>query len=50
MKRYNINNYVIYHKDLQQTLSNVPDIGYEKLNRDDLIVKFMPLTENLELI
>ena len=47
MKRYNINNYVIYHKDLQQTLSNVPNIGYEKLNRDDLIVKFMPLTENL---
>ena len=47
MKRYNINNYVIYHKDLQQALGSIPNIGYEKLNRDDLIVKFMPLTENL---
>jgi len=45
MKRYNINNYVIYHKDLEQAM---PDGKmWDEYTRDELIIKFMPLVENL---
>ena len=45
MKRYNINNYVIYHKDLEQAMPDHKE--WKNYTRDELIVKFMPLVENL---
>ena len=45
MKRYNINNYVIYHKDLEQSMPESK--MWDEYTRDELIIKFMPLVENL---
>jgi len=47
MKKYNITNYVRYQKDLKRTLSNLPRVFFDEYTRDNLIIKFMPLTENL---
>ena len=47
MKKYNIDNYVRYQKDLKETLNNLPGVFFDEYTRDQLITKFMPLTENL---
>ena len=47
MKKYNITNYVRYQKDLKESLNNLPGLFFDEYTRDELIVKFMPLTENL---
>jgi len=46
MKKYNIQNYIRYKDDLKESM---PDegISYEALTRDQLIIKFLPLVENL---
>ena len=45
MKKYNETNYVRYKEDLKATMPDQND--YSKLSRDEMIVKFMPLVENL---
>jgi RNA polymerase sigma factor (sigma-70 family) len=45
MKKYNVTNYVRYKEDLKATMPDQND--YSKLSRDEMIVKFMPLVENL---
>jgi len=48
MKHYNIQNYIRYRKDLEEALKRLtPDLEYYEYTRDQLITKFMPLTENL---
>tara|TARA_R100001132_G_C3248072_1_gene76281 strand:+ start:132 stop:899 length:768 start_codon:yes stop_codon:yes gene_type:complete len=49
MKKYNIKNYIRYKEDLKESLKNLHDYGtdYHKYSRDQLIVKFCPLVENL---
>ena len=55
MKKYNIQNYIRYKKDLEQTIKRIhknypPEIeltDYKRFTRDDLIIKFMPLVENI---
>ena len=47
MKKYNIDNYVRYQKDLKETLNNLPGVFFDEYTRNQLITKFMPLTENL---
>jgi len=50
MKNYNIQNYVRYKKDLEQSLdrlSKKPVKRYEDYSRDDLTILFMPLVENI---
>jgi RNA polymerase sigma factor (sigma-70 family) len=47
MKHYNIQNYIRYKKDLETTLSRLEDKTWGEYSRDELIVKFMPLVENL---
>jgi DNA-directed RNA polymerase specialized sigma subunit len=47
MKSYHIQNYIRYKKDLEQALKRLPDLDYHEYNEAQLIVKFMPLTENL---
>jgi RNA polymerase sigma factor (sigma-70 family) len=46
MKKYNVQNYVRYKEDIKRSM---PDefISYKELSRDKLIIKFMPLVENL---
>ncbi len=45
MKKYNIQNYLRYKKDLE--LSMPEGLFWDEYSRDELIIKFMPLVENL---
>ena len=45
MKKYHVPNYIRYKEDLKATMPEQND--YSKLSRDEMIVKFMPLVENL---
>jgi len=47
MKHYNIQNYIRYKKDLESTLKRLEDKPYSEYTRNELVTKFMPLTENL---
>ena len=45
MKKYNIENYIRYKEDLKRSM---PDGKFwDEYTRDELIIKFMPLVENL---
>ena len=47
MKYYNIQNYIRYKKDLEQSYKRLPQASdYRDYSRDELIVLFMPLVEN----
>ena len=45
MKKYNVPNYVRYKEDLKKSMPD--DKFYDYYTRDELIVKFLPLVENL---
>lgn len=45
MKKYDIANYVRYKEDLKASMPN--DKSYDQYNRQEMIVKFMPLVENI---
>ena len=45
MKKYNVSNYVRYKEDLKASMPD--DSAYSSYTRDELIIKFMPLVENL---
>jgi len=45
MKKYNVQNYIRYKEDLKRSMPE--DKFYDYYTRDELIVKFMPLVENL---
>lgn len=45
MKKYNVKNYIRYKEDLKQSMPVHKD--YHFYTRDELIVKFMPLVENI---
>ena len=47
MKKYNIENYVRYQSDLKEKLRRLPGLFFDEYTREELITKFMPLTENL---
>ena len=47
MKKYHIQNYVRWKHDMADALKRLPDLPYEELSREQLIVKFLPLVENL---
>ena len=55
MKHYNIQNYIRYKTDLEKTIKRIykkypPEIeltDYKSFSRDDLVVIFMPLVENI---
>lgn len=49
MKKYNVPGYIKDKLDLKQVLDRLPDHGndYEKYSRQELIVKFCPLAENI---
>tara|TARA_R100000900_G_scaffold142328_1_gene124039 strand:- start:498 stop:1253 length:756 start_codon:yes stop_codon:yes gene_type:complete len=45
MRKYNIQNYIRYKEDLKSTMPK--EKFYDYYTRDEMIVKFMPLVENL---
>ena len=47
MKKYNIQNYVRYKNDVASSLKKLDDRYYHEYERDELIIKFLPLVENL---
>ena len=46
MKKYNIKNYIRYKEDVKRSMPG-DKIAYSYYTRDELIIKFMPLVENL---
>ena len=47
MKHYNIQNYIRYKKDLESTLARLEGKMWDEYTRNELVIKFMPLVENL---
>ena len=48
MKNYNIQNYIRYKKDLEQSYNRLPDAyDYQEYTREQLVILFMPLVENI---
>ena len=45
MKKYNVQNYIRYKEDVKKSMPN--DKKYNEYNMDELIIKFLPLVENL---
>jgi len=47
MKSYNIQNYIRYKEDIKQSMSRIDGKFWDEYTRDELIVKFLPLVENI---
>jgi RNA polymerase sigma factor (sigma-70 family) len=47
MKKYNIQNYIRYKDDVKKTTARISDKIWSEYTRDELIVKFLPLVENI---
>ena len=47
MKYYNIQNYVRYKSDVETTIKRIPKKQFSEYTRDELVVTFLPLVENL---
>jgi len=45
MKKYNVKNYIRYKEDVKASMPE--DKPYDQYTRDELIIKFLPLVENL---
>ena len=47
MKKYNVTNYIRYKEDLEVALERIPDKAFKDYSRDELIMVFLPLVENI---
>ena len=47
MKHYNIQNYIRYKQDLEATIKRIPNKEFSDYTREELIITFLPLVENL---
>ena len=47
MRSYSIPNYIRYKEDIKAKLKRLPDKPYNEYTRAELIIKFLPLVENL---
>ena len=47
MKKYNIQNYVRYKKEIDKLSRKLENKDWSECDRDELIIKFLPLVENL---
>ena len=47
MKKYNIQNYIRYKEDVKKSIYNLEGKFWDGYTRDELIVKFLPLVENI---
>ena len=46
MKKYNIQNYVRYKKDIEKCIKRIPKKEWVDYTRDEMITLFLPLVEN----
>ena len=47
MKKYHVQNYVKFKKDMAEAIKRVPNVDYKDLSRDQMIIQFLPLVEKL---
>lgn len=47
MKKYHVQNYVRWKEDMASAIKRLPNKPNQYLNRDELIIKFLPLVEKL---
>jgi RNA polymerase sigma factor (sigma-70 family) len=47
MKKYNLENYIRYKDDVKKVISNIETKPWGEHSRNELIVKFLPLVENI---
>ena len=47
MKKYSIRNYVSYKKDVLAATKRLPNLKLNEYSREQLIIKFLPLVENI---
>jgi len=47
MKKYNIQNYIRYKEDVKESINRIESKFFDEYTRDELIVTFLPLVENL---
>ena len=47
MKKYNVQNYVRYKEDVKKSINNLEGKFWDEYTRDELIIKFLPLVENI---
>jgi RNA polymerase sigma factor (sigma-70 family) len=47
MKKYNIQNYIRYKNDVKVAVERLDDKSWEEYNRNELMIKFLPLVENI---
>ena len=47
MKKYSIANYIRYKEDVKKSIQKRSKIPYNSLTRDETIIRFLPLVENL---
>ena len=47
MKKYNLQNYLRYKDDIKKTVKRIDVKRYDEYSRDELIVLFLPLVENI---
>ena len=47
MKKYNVDNYIRYKEDVKDSIERIPRKDFHEYTRDELIVTFLPLVENL---
>ena len=47
MKKYNIQNYVRYKNDVKAAVERLDNKPWEEYNRNELMIKFLPLVENI---
>ena len=47
MKHYNIQNYIRYKQDLETTIKRISKKEFSDYTREELVITFLPLVENL---
>tara|TARA_R110002153_G_scaffold54560_2_gene151854 strand:- start:1940 stop:2701 length:762 start_codon:yes stop_codon:yes gene_type:complete len=47
MKKYNIQNYIRYKADVKQSVARIEGRFWDEYTKDELMVKFLPLVENI---
>ena len=47
MKKYNIQNYIRYKKDIEASIKRIPNKPWDEYTRKELTIKFLPLVENI---
>jgi len=47
MKKYSIQNYIRYKNDIKQAVNRLEDKTWDEYTREELVIKFLPLVENI---